>query len=101
MERTVDAISIWYWARDATNVPVGVADGNSEVITDNWVSPSLLLDVVLNTNLFNSQGTPVAFFPTSSTCDLATEFTAHNIVINCRIPSPLKNVEIMLICYLI
>ncbi|KAE9388395.1 family 16 hypothetical endo-1,3(4)-beta-glucanase from glycoside hydrolase [Gymnopus androsaceus JB14] len=63
MERTVDAISIWYWARDATNVPVGVADGNSEVITDNW-------------------GTPVAFFPTSSTCDLATEFTAHNIVIN-------------------
>jgi len=64
MERTSEFISIWFWQRDSTTVTPDVKDGQSSVNTGNW-------------------GTPVANFPTSSTCDLAAEFgAAHNIIIN-------------------
>ncbi|KAF9061344.1 endo-beta-glucanase [Rhodocollybia butyracea] len=64
MERTSEFISIWFWPRDSTTVTPDVKDGQSSVNTGNW-------------------GTPVANFPTSSTCDLAAEFgAAHNIIIN-------------------
>lgn len=46
MERRVDVINIWFWARDDPSVPVGVANGNSEVITDNWVSAFSIKNVV-------------------------------------------------------
>ncbi|KAF5381838.1 hypothetical protein D9757_008357 [Collybiopsis confluens] len=62
MERTNTAISIWFWPRSSTTVPTGVKNGNADVITDNW-------------------GTPVASFPNTD-CNLASEFQAHNVVIN-------------------
>ncbi|KIK58774.1 glycoside hydrolase family 16 protein [Collybiopsis luxurians FD-317 M1] len=65
MERTDTFISIWFWARGSTSVPSDVKNGNSNVDTSNW-------------------GTPVAFFPNTD-CDIASEFQAHNIVINCRV----------------
>jgi hypothetical protein len=37
-----------------------------------------------------SQGTPVAFFPSTS-CNIASKFGPHNIIINCkRLSSPLQ-----------
>ncbi|KAF8830009.1 hypothetical protein HHX47_DHR2000277 [Lentinula edodes] len=62
MERTSTFISIWFWPRGSTTVPAGVSEGDTEVVTDNW-------------------GTPVAYFPNTD-CDIASEFEAHNFVIN-------------------
>ncbi|KAJ3759525.1 laminarinase [Lentinula raphanica] len=62
MERTTTFISIWFWPRSSTTVPSDVSGGSTEVDTDNW-------------------GTPVAFFPNTD-CDIASEFAAHNFVIN-------------------
>ncbi|KAJ3933210.1 MAG: 2 beta-glucan [Lentinula lateritia] len=62
MERTSTFISIWFWPRGSTTVPAGVSEGETEVVTDNW-------------------GTPVAYFPNTD-CDIASEFEAHNFVIN-------------------
>ncbi|KAF8069103.1 laminarinase [Lyophyllum atratum] len=65
MERTTSFIKVWFWTRSATNVPADVKNGATSVNTGNW-------------------GTPVAYFPNTS-CDIATHFGAHNIVINCKL----------------
>jgi hypothetical protein len=63
MERTNSAISVWFWSRGASGIPSDVSSGASQVDTSNW-------------------GEPAAYFPSTSTCDLASEFNANNIIIN-------------------
>jgi hypothetical protein len=64
MERTNKAIKVWFWPRDAYNVPRDVLSGAGTVNTDHW-------------------GTPLAFFPDDS-CDIDEHFAAQKIVINCK-----------------
>jgi len=63
MERTDEAISVWFWPRGSEGIPEGVTGGAQSVDTANW-------------------GTPSAFFPNTS-CDIASKFGAHKILINC------------------
>ncbi|OCH91643.1 glycoside hydrolase family 16 protein [Obba rivulosa] len=60
-ERTSEAFSVWFWARNDSTVPDEVKSGNSSVSTGNW-------------------STPLAYFPASSSCNFATNFKAHNIL---------------------
>ncbi|KAK0188599.1 endo-beta-glucanase [Armillaria mellea] len=62
LEWTDSFIKVWFWARNAPNVPTGVRTGGSAVITDNW-------------------GTPAAYFPNTS-CSLTSHFSPQNIIIN-------------------
>ncbi|KAI0072358.1 putative laminarinase [Panus rudis PR-1116 ss-1] len=62
MERTNTFIKVWFWPRNAGNVPSDVRNGGSSVNTDNW-------------------GTPTAFFPNTQ-CDIASHFSPNNIIIN-------------------
>ena len=43
MERTDTSIKVWYWLRNAGNVPSDVRKGSSTINTSNWVSSLLLL----------------------------------------------------------
>ena len=63
MERTTTFIKVWFWPRQASDVPSDVRNGNSGSInTDAW-------------------GTPTAYFPNTQ-CDVNSKFTPSNIVIN-------------------
>lgn len=63
MERTPTSIKVWFWPRNAPNVPSDVLNGNSGSInTDTW-------------------GTPTAYF-TDTQCDINSKFTPSNIIIN-------------------
>ncbi|KAG9221782.1 hypothetical protein CCMSSC00406_0006725 [Pleurotus cornucopiae] len=62
VERTNSFIKVWFWGRNAGNVPSDVRNGASSVNTDAW-------------------GTPAAFFPNTQ-CDIASHFNQHNIIIN-------------------
>ncbi|KAF7789293.1 hypothetical protein EIP86_000236 [Pleurotus ostreatoroseus] len=62
MERTDSFIKVWFWTRNAGNVPSDVKNGGTTVDTDNW-------------------GSPFAFFPNTD-CDIDSHFGPHNIVIN-------------------
>lgn len=62
MERTSTFIKVWFWGRNAGNVPAEVRSGGNSINTDTW-------------------GTPTAFFPNTQ-CDIASHFDAHNIIIN-------------------
>ncbi|KAI0820859.1 laminarinase [Trametes gibbosa] len=62
MERTNSFIKVWFWSRNDGSVPSDVLNGATSINTDNW-------------------GTPYAFFPSQS-CNLASHFGAHNIIIN-------------------
>ncbi|KAI0274329.1 endo-beta-glucanase [Russula aff. rugulosa BPL654] len=63
MERTTTFIKVWFWPRQASNVPSDVRNGNSDSInTDAW-------------------GTPTAYFPNTQ-CDINSKFTPSNIIIN-------------------
>ncbi|KAE9404647.1 2 beta-glucanase [Gymnopus androsaceus JB14] len=62
MELAQDSVKIWFWAR-GTSLPSGVSEGSATIDTDNW-------------------GTPVAYFPNSSTCSLSSHFGPQNIIIN-------------------
>ncbi|KAF4564594.1 hypothetical protein EYR36_002531 [Pleurotus pulmonarius] len=62
VERTNSFIKVWFWGRNAGNVPSDVRNGASSVNTDAW-------------------GTPAAFFPNTQ-CDIASHFNEHNIIIN-------------------
>ncbi|TFK94501.1 glycoside hydrolase family 16 protein [Polyporus arcularius HHB13444] len=62
MERTNSFIKVWFWSRNAGNIPSDVLHGAASVNTDNW-------------------GTPLAFFPSTS-CDIDSHFGPHNIIIN-------------------
>ncbi|KAG6835744.1 hypothetical protein H0H93_015045 [Arthromyces matolae] len=62
VERTDNYIKIWFWPRNAKNVPIGVRLG------------SLIIDTTL-------WGIPTAYFPNTQ-CDLKSHFDANNIIIN-------------------
>ncbi|KAJ7642037.1 endo-beta-glucanase [Roridomyces roridus] len=62
LERTNSGISVWFWSRNALNVPLDVRTGLSTVDTRLW-------------------GTPSATFPSTS-CNISKFFAANNIVIN-------------------
>ncbi|KZW03327.1 glycoside hydrolase family 16 protein [Exidia glandulosa HHB12029] len=61
-ERTNSAIRVFFWSRQDTTVPAEVKNGSSTINTSNW-------------------GSPTALFPSTS-CDIASHFGPHNIVIN-------------------
>ncbi|KAF8650900.1 hypothetical protein AX16_005047 [Volvariella volvacea WC 439] len=63
VERTNNYIKVWFWPRNAGNIPSEVSSGATNVNPDNW-------------------GTPTAFFPNTS-CNISQKFGPHNIVINC------------------
>jgi hypothetical protein len=63
MERTPTFIKIWFWPRNAGDVPSDVRGSNSGSInTDAW-------------------GTPTANFPNTE-CDIDSNFSPSNIIIN-------------------
>ncbi|KAI0790474.1 laminarinase [Abortiporus biennis] len=62
VERTDTFIKVWFWSRNAGNVPSDVKNGATSVNTDNW-------------------GTPFAYFPNTS-CNIDSHFGPHNIIIN-------------------
>ncbi|KAK7036466.1 hypothetical protein VNI00_011663 [Paramarasmius palmivorus] len=63
VERNNDFIKVWFWARNDGSVPGDVRNGASNVNTDGW-------------------GTPVAYFPSTGSCNIAQKFGAHHIIIN-------------------
>ncbi|KAJ3973057.1 laminarinase [Lentinula raphanica] len=63
VERSEAGISVWFWSRYAGTVPQEVEAGYEGVDTDNW-------------------GEPSAYFPNTDSCDIASKFGPHNIVIN-------------------
>ncbi|EJF56125.1 endo-beta-glucanase [Dichomitus squalens LYAD-421 SS1] len=62
MERSDAGVKVWFWSRNSGAIPSDVLGGATSVDTDNW-------------------GTPFADFPSAS-CDMASHFGPHNIVIN-------------------
>jgi hypothetical protein len=63
MERTDNHISVWFWARDAVNVPLDVRlDKSSEVDPSKW-------------------GKPYANF-VNNNCNIKEKFGPNNIIIN-------------------
>ncbi|EMD33563.1 glycoside hydrolase family 16 protein [Gelatoporia subvermispora B] len=70
VERTSSAVSIWFWERGDGTVPAAVSGGASTIDTGSWST------------------TPIAYFPSSSTCDLSTNLQSHNIIINTMLCGP-------------
>nr|VWO97482.1 Mixed-linked glucanase [Ganoderma boninense] len=63
MERSSAGVKVWFWPQHASNIPSDVLNvGATSVNTASW-------------------GTPMADFPSTS-CDMASHFGLHNIVIN-------------------
>ncbi|KAF7320866.1 Glycoside hydrolase family 16 protein [Mycena chlorophos] len=62
IERTESFIKVWFWGRQASDVPEGVRTGGTTVDTGNW-------------------GTPTADFPNTD-CNISKFFDANNIIIN-------------------
>jgi len=62
IERTNTFIFVWFWSRNAGNVPADVKAGGASVNTAGW-------------------GTPAASFPNTS-CNFPQFFDANNIIIN-------------------
>ncbi|KAK7058180.1 glycoside hydrolase family 16 protein [Favolaschia claudopus] len=62
IERTNTFINVWFWPRNAGNVPADVRSGGTSVNTGSW-------------------GTPTANFPNTS-CNFPSFFDANNIIIN-------------------
>lgn len=65
MERTSAYIKIWFWPRNDRSVPLDVS--------------LPIASPIIDTKLW---GTPTAYFPNSTSCDLAEEFGENNIIIN-------------------
>ena len=65
MERTDSFIKVWFWTRNAGNVPSDVKNGATTVDTDNWVCDQLLSCVLINslTLFFVSAGQPIRILP--------------------------------------
>ena len=65
MERTDSFIKVWFWTRNAGNVPSDVKNGGTTVDTDNWVCDQLLSCVSINslTLSFVSAGQPIRVLP--------------------------------------
>nr|GAT50274.1 glycoside hydrolase family 16 protein [Mycena chlorophos] len=62
IERTNTFINVWFWTRDASNVPADVRAGGTSVNTGGW-------------------GTPTANFPNTD-CNFPNFFDGNNIIIN-------------------
>ncbi|GJE87869.1 glycoside hydrolase family 16 protein [Phanerochaete sordida] len=62
MERTNSFVKVWFFPRNAGNVPNDVKAGPATINTDTW-------------------GEPTALFPNTS-CDIGGHFDANNIIIN-------------------
>ncbi|KAJ7624383.1 endo-beta-glucanase [Roridomyces roridus] len=62
IERTSSFINVWFWPRNAGNVPADVRSGGTSVNTANW-------------------GTPTANFPNTQ-CNFPQFFSGNNIIIN-------------------
>jgi hypothetical protein len=63
MERTEAKISIWFWGRTDSNVPMSVREGSPIVRTKDF-------------------GRPTAVWHSASTCDFRKVFGPQNIIIN-------------------
>ncbi|KAG6830732.1 hypothetical protein H0H92_015011 [Tricholoma furcatifolium] len=63
VERSSASIGIWFWPRNATNVPLEVRYGGLAVDPSLW-------------------GTRQAYFPSTSTCNIDEHFDGNNIIIN-------------------
>ncbi|VDB91565.1 unnamed protein product [Peniophora sp. CBMAI 1063] len=61
-ERSTTEVKVWFWARNANNIPSDVLQGSNTIDTDNW-------------------GKPQAFFPDTQ-CDIGSHFSNNNIIIN-------------------
>ncbi|KAH8105325.1 laminarinase [Cristinia sonorae] len=62
VERTPSFIRVWFWTRNASNVPADVKNGVANINTDNWPIP-------------------MALFPNNS-CDINSHFGPQRIIIN-------------------
>ncbi|KAJ6543759.1 glycoside hydrolase family 16 protein [Mycena vulgaris] len=69
IERTNAFISVWFWPRNAPNLPAGVKAGGRSLVG------------LAAIQALNVSGHPVANFPNTN-CDLAQFFAANNIIIN-------------------
>ncbi|TFK46261.1 2 beta-glucanase [Heliocybe sulcata] len=63
MERTSSFVKVWFWPRNSGSVPGDVRNGGSGVDTGGW-------------------GTPVAYFPSTSQCDLESHLGPMSVIIN-------------------
>ncbi|KAG0703323.1 glycoside hydrolase family 16 protein [Suillus ampliporus] len=63
MERTLDYIKVWFWERSDASVPLDVLSRAWIIDTNHW-------------------GTPGAYFPNNTQCDLKSHFGANNIIID-------------------
>ncbi|KAJ3533428.1 hypothetical protein NMY22_g7338 [Coprinellus aureogranulatus] len=63
VERASNHIKVWFWSRDAENIPAAVKNGAKTVDPDTW-------------------GQPDAYFPGGENCDINAKFGPQNIIIN-------------------
>ncbi|VDB91563.1 unnamed protein product [Peniophora sp. CBMAI 1063] len=61
-ERSSTEVKIWFWARNANNIPSDVLHGSNTINTNNW-------------------GKPQAFF-SNAQCNIGSHFSNNNIMIN-------------------
>lgn len=61
VERASDFISVWFWERGSAAVPGSVTGMPTSISSADF-------------------GTPIATFPTCSTCDIGSKFGANNII---------------------
>jgi hypothetical protein len=93
IERTSTFISVWFWSRNAANVPADVKAGGTAVNTGNWVSRSP--GWCWYKSSFFWQGTPAANFPNTS-CNIAQFFDANNIIINLTFCAFLPSLSVLM-----
>ena len=79
MERSLHAISVWFWPRNDPWVPLEIKFGGSVLDSRRWVIELYFYGSLNRTNL--SQGIPAAYFPNTS-CDFSKHFAENNIIIN-------------------
>ncbi|EMD31034.1 glycoside hydrolase family 16 protein [Gelatoporia subvermispora B] len=70
LERTPEAISVWFWSRNDKSVPASIKDGSHTIDTTSWNSP------------------PIAYFLSSPSCDLSANMKSHSIIINTMLCGP-------------
>lgn len=82
IERTASFIKVFFWSRSNASVPKDVSSPGSTINTDNWVWISWLKAHQTLRYFFKWQGTPAAYFPSSTSCDFAAHLSPFNIVID-------------------
>ena len=61
IERTASSIAVYFWSRAEGSVPSAVKSGSSTISSSSF-------------------GIPVAYFPSSSACDISSHFGGNNII---------------------